>query len=129
MDHRQGGLRIDHEPQGLGVHRDTFKKMTCSGEDEEGLKWEMKFEITEEPNLWKIIGSRVEGMDLVEKHMGFMSIYVDDVLMTAKKEVIIAAVRCIEKEWALSPGMAIGRRAVEVITAVLRCGKLRMALT
>ena len=31
-----------------------------------------------------------------------MSIYVDDVLMTGRKEVIIAAVGCIEKEWALS---------------------------
>ena len=69
--------------------------MTWSGEDEEGLKWEMKFEVTEEPNLWKIMGSRKEGNEAVEKHTGFMSIYVDDVLMTGKKEVIIAAVGCI----------------------------------
>ena len=90
-------------PKDWGVHRDsTFKKMAWSGEDEEGLRWDMKFEVTPEPNLWRIMGSRKEGKETVEKHMGFMSIYVDDVLMTGKKEVIIAAVGCIEKEWALS---------------------------
>ena len=61
----------------------------------------MKFEVTEEPNLWKIIGSHVEGIDLIERHMGFMSIYMDDVLMAAKQE-IIKAVKRIEQEWPLS---------------------------
>ena len=33
--------------------------------------------------------------------MGFISLYVDDVLLAAKKEVIIAAMKRIEIEWPL----------------------------
>ena len=89
-------------PKDWGVHRDgMFKKMVWTWEDENGAKWDMKFGVTEEPNLWKIIGTRADGVDLLEVHMGFMSIYVDDVLMAAKKDVIIAAMKRIEIEWPL----------------------------
>ena len=90
-------------PKDWGVHRDgMFKKMMWKWKDEEDVEWDMKFEVTEEPNLWKIIGCHVEGVDLTGRHMGFMSIYVDDVLIAAKQEVIKAAVKRIEQEWPLS---------------------------
>ena len=90
-------------PKDWGVHRDgMFKKMMWSWEDEEAIKWNMKFEVTEEPNLWRIVGRKTEGENMVEEHMGFMSIYVDDVLMAARQEVKRAAVERIEKEWPLA---------------------------
>ena len=46
---------LNTSPKDWGVHRDsTFKKMAWKWTDEEGAGWDMKFEVTEEPNLGRL---------------------------------------------------------------------------
>ena len=67
------------------------------------MEWEgdgkkMRFQETEEPNLWRIV--EVE-LGVVR---GLMSIYVDDVMLAGQDRVIEAArARMEEGEWKLSP--------------------------
>lgn len=87
-------------PRDWGVHRDdTLPKLTWR-RFSNGRQVVGHFQKTADDHIWRLMETTEDGGDPVWK--GLMSVYVDDILIAADKEVVEAALGEVRNQWALA---------------------------
>ena len=87
-------------PRDWGKFRDGRVAKMSWKEVIKGVTWNLSFEQLKDPNVWKIQGMSSDG---VQQTMGYMAVYVDDILFVAPDEVLRSAADEIQRHWTTSP--------------------------
>ena len=83
-------------PHDWSVHRDRkMRSLTWKFEESD-----FYLQLTEEANLWKIIKEKKPGN---KETMGYIGVYVDDLMFTSTKEIVGSAIEALGKVFQLAP--------------------------
>ena len=84
---------------GIGVFIKTMLYPLCAGQGGEAVM-EGRFVHSKHKNLWPFMEININTGE--EHWVGLMSVYVDDILIAAEKEIAQAAMMAVKKTWAIS---------------------------
>ena len=101
------GLR--QSPRCRGVYRDQVLRKLTSPQGHRFVQAEA------EPNLWSIMLGDGEDEDREEKMVGFLLVYVDDLMVTSDEKTINQVIQVLQAQWETSTPEEVGKEKVKFL--------------